>query len=159
MQNDLNLIASWLLCNKLTLKREKTKYMLVKPAYSRIQCDNFSLKIDEKCIERVSTFKYLGLILQEDTKWDAQIASICNKLAGVTGAARRFGKNLMPSAKVSFYYSMCNSYLAYLSPVWSPSITQAELNKLQVAQNNAIRTIFAYEYNTLLITKFSMLCN
>lgn len=149
VQSDLNTIASWLAFNKLTLNSDKTKYMLVKPFYSQIQTTNFHLTIDNAQMERVSTFKYLGLIIREDLKWDNHIDSICNKLAGFTGAARRFGRNLSVDTKISLYYSMCNSYLSYLSPVWSPSITQQQIYRLQVAQNNAIRVIFSFEYNIL----------
>lgn len=149
VQSDLNTIASWLLHNKLTLNSSKTKYMLIKPSYTQMQSENFELRIDNNPIERVSTFKYLGLLIQDNLKWNEHVNLVCNKLAGITGAARRFGKNLMTKSKISFYYSMCNSHLSYLCPVWGASISQNETNRLQVAQNNAIRVIFAYEYNIL----------
>lgn len=152
MQADLDLIAAWLMENKLTLNAEKTKYMLIKQRPNNILYENFKLSINNKPIQRVQHFKYLGVFIQENLKWNMNTNSMCGRLAGVTGALKRFGKNLNTNAKLSLYYSMCNSILSYLSPVWSSSITQNEINQLQVAQNNAIRTIFSFEYNSMLIS-------
>lgn len=44
---------------------------------------------------------------------------------------------------------MCNSFFSYLSPVWGTSLNAGEANRLQIAQNKSIRTIFSYEYNVL----------
>lgn len=147
MQSDLNLISAWLIKNKLTLNAEKTKYMIVKTQSASARTNDFNLSINNTMLQRVALFKYLGVTIQENLKWNLHTNSICGKLAGITGALKRLGNKIQPSAKLSLYFSMCNSFLSYLSPVWSSSITQNEINQLQVAQNNAIRTIFSYEYN------------
>lgn len=41
---------------------------------------------------------------------------------------------------------MVQSHLSYLAVVYGTSITQGELQKLQVAQNVAVRKFFAWEY-------------
>lgn len=147
MQTDLNTLAAWFLNNKLTVNEDKTKFMIVKPAHARVSCNNFSLAINQKHIQRVETFRYLGITIQENLKWNVQVDSICSKLAGVAGAAKRLGNGLYPSTWIAFYYAMCNSYLTYLAPIWNTSITQSDYNKLQIAQNYAIRVIFSLEYN------------
>lgn len=89
------------------------------------------------------------MIIQENLKWNRHIDTVCGKLAGITSAIKRFGNKLLPNVKITLYYSMFNSFITYLIPIWSSSISQNEKDKLQVAQNHAIRTIFVYEYNTL----------
>lgn len=152
IQNDLDALASWFLQNKLTLNENKTKFMLIKPSHSTARTDNFGLSIDSTPLQRVKSFKYLGINIQENLKWNCHIDIVCGKLAGVAGAAKRLGNRINPKTRISFYYAMCNSYLTYLAPIWSTSITRGDTSKLQIAQNYAIRTIFAFEYNVQLLS-------
>ena len=107
---------------------------------------NFSLKILGEKINRVTSFKYLGVILQENLKWSCHVDSLCKKIAGITCAMRRLGSRINQATKISMYYAMVNSHLSYLTPVWGTSITNADISRLQVAQNYAIRTVFNHEY-------------
>lgn len=149
IQNDLDALAKWMTDNKLTLNANKTKYMIFKSSHARGELNDFTLSIHNDKIQRVASFKYLGIILNENLSWSTYINSIRGKLAGVSGAVRRLGNRIHDSTRISLYYSLCNSYLSYLMPVWSTSATQSELKSLQTAQNNAIRNFFYYEYNTM----------
>lgn len=150
IQEDLNAIAKWLTSNKLTLNTHKTKFMLVKTGAPADPMNNqFNLTINGNHISRVSSFKYLGITLQENMKWDIHIDSLCQKMYGIASIAKRLGGRIHESTKISLYYAMVNSHLMYMSPVWSTSLLQQDLNRLQVAQNQTIRSIFYHEYNAL----------
>lgn len=150
MQHDLNIISKWLTSKKLTLNTEKTKFMLIKPG-TIVDPDNieFSLSIDNNQISRVSSFKYLGITLQENMKWDIHIDSICRKIMGIACVVKRLGGRINNTTKISLYYAMVNSHLSYMSPVWSTSASNNNINRVQIAQNQAIRTIFFSDYNYL----------
>lgn len=68
---DLNLLYSWLHLKYLTFNISKTKYMLINPL-----CKNkLTIKMDDPSvnnspIEKVNIYKYLGLIIDSDLKWD-----------------------------------------------------------------------------------------
>lgn len=149
MQEDLNAIANWFISNKLTPNAEKTHYMLIKPGPHRDYVPNFSLTMCNKNIERVSSFKYLGIIIQDDLKWNEHIDSICKKITGAAYVIKRLGNKIDTGLKKSLYYSMINSHISYCAPVWGTSTTTEDVTRLQVVQNQAIRNIFAFEYHTL----------
>lgn len=44
---------------------------------------------------------------------------------------------------------MINSNLSYLIPIWGPSASRYDLDRLQVAQNRAIRRLFSSDYHGL----------
>lgn len=146
MQEDLQKISLWLKYNKLTININKTKYMLLKPDYLSTDTSNFFLNIDDCPIERVYSLKYLGLIIQSNLKWDIHIDAICRKISSFSSVFNRLGNRIDPRVKREVYFAMIHSHLTYLSPVWSTTTTEFNLNRLQIAQNNAIRKIFNYEY-------------
>lgn len=93
IQEDLAAITSWLSQNKLTLNAEKTKFMLFncnEPDYI-----NFNIRIGAHSIERVSHFKYLGIMLQDNLKWTAHIDSTCRKINGVSSIMSRLGSKTL----------------------------------------------------------------
>lgn len=69
-------LNNWLSANRLTLNVQKTHYI----DFSTKKDSEISLKISDKQIERVKETKYLGIILQENLKWEKQISSIITKL-------------------------------------------------------------------------------
>lgn len=149
VQNDLNKIASWLLKNKLTINSTKTKLMLIKQSQTIDASTSFNVVINNHSIERVSCFNYLGVAIQDNMKWNIHTDKVCNKLAGISSVIKRLGNKIKDSTKISFYHAMINSHLSYLSPVWGTSINQIDLNRLQIAQNNALRKLFSHDYYNL----------
>lgn len=144
IQEDLNKISTWLSANKLTLNASKSKFMIIKG--QQIPNAQFQLKINNAPIDRVNSFRYLGINLTDSLKWDFHIDSICRKIYGIASIMKRMGNKINQSTRISIYYSMINSHLSYLSPVWSSSASVRDMDKLQVAQNIAIRKIFSYDY-------------
>lgn len=163
VQEDLDTIESWLSLNKLTLNAEKTKYMLLKMNSAIPPNHGFSLKICNKLLIPVSHFKYLGITIQDSLKWDIHIDNVCRRINGFASVVKRLGNKIHISTKISVYYSMVNSHLVYLSPIWGTSSTQSDLNRLQVAQNQSIRKIFNQEYQfeqlntTQIMSKYDIL--
>lgn len=148
IQEDLNTIGSWLSFRKLTLNANKTKYMLVKSGQS-IHAPNFNISIANTNLARVSSFKYLGITLQENLKWNLHIDSICRKIMGISCIMNRLGGKIHNTARISLYYSMVNSHLSYLIPVWGTTTNLMDIARLQIVQNHAICKFFSYDYNQL----------
>lgn len=148
LQEDIKKIHEWLLNNRLTLNADKTKYMLIKNN-NNANVGDFKLSIDHNELERVVVFKYLGVTIRENLKWNTHVDNICGRVLGLVGAVKRLGNKLYPSTKIAFYHSMINSIMTYLIPVWATSINESHLKKLQVVQNKAIRAVFSYEYRHL----------
>lgn len=143
LQQDLNAIHKRLINNRLTLNADKTKYILIKN--NGAIHNDFKLTIEENEISRVFIFRYLGINIRDNLKWNTHVESLCGRIIGLLGAAKILGNKLHHTTKVAFYHAMINSIITYSLPVWGTSISN--MNKLQIVQNKAIRAIFSYEYN------------
>lgn len=106
-----------------------------------------NLKIKNQEIEQVNNYKYLGLTIQNDLKWDIHINSIKRKISAMSGIISRLGSKLDSRTLKTIYYSYIHSQISYLIPVWGTSSPKYLIKNLQITQNNAIRRIFWSEYH------------
>lgn len=120
--------------------------MLCKPGVSLDLSLNFQLTINDNVLDRVSSIKYLGIIIQDNLKWNLHIDSTCRKITAFSSVMNRLGNKVHHNSRIALYYSMVNSRLSYLAPVWSSSASQSDITRLQIAQNNALRKIFCNDY-------------
>ncbi len=128
LQSDINAVSNWVKDNYLTFNTAKCKYMLI----SRRQqgyCDRPNLLLDDLHLERVESFKYLGIILSSDLSWSCHVESICARARKVLGLLyRRFYTNAEPPALLQLYLSLVRPHLEYASDVWDPNL-QKDIEK------------------------------
>lgn len=149
MNHDINLLNAWFISNKLTLNAKKTKYMIfTKSRHSKNMMDNFQVKVETHTIERVHNFTYLGLQINQNLKWNEHVYKLIRKISSVSGISKSLG-SIKTSARISLYYSLVHSHIAYMLPIYGTSLNEIELNDLQVAQNTSLRKIFNHDYNIL----------
>ena len=91
-------------------------------------------------IEQTSTYKYLGVIFDENLSWVPQIDKMCSKLASVCGIISKARHYLDRNSLMLIYNSLVESRLRYGILGWSTA-TNAQLNRLKVLQNKALRFI------------------
>ena len=91
-------------------------------------------------IEQTSTYKYLGVIIDENLNWVPQIDKMCAKLASVCGILSKVRHYLDRNALMLIYNSLVESRLRYGILSWS-SVPLNQLNRLKVLQNKALRFI------------------
>ncbi len=77
--HEMNNIKDWLLANKLILNLEKTKVMYF-GKQNIIKDINDSIVINNTVIEKVTNFKFLGVIIDHQLKWDQHITLLCNRI-------------------------------------------------------------------------------
>ena len=80
--------------NKLSLNVEKTKFLFFH--YQRVITyeDIPDLMINDKKIERVSCFNFLGLTINEFMNWSSHSAKIANKISRTFGIMIRLKRYL-----------------------------------------------------------------
>ena len=91
MEYDLNVLNIYFQNNFLKMNAKKTKYMILK---SRMQIDIFvgsgiTIQLDGKIIERVDSFTYLGLIIDEKLSFIEHTNMIKNKITSMTYVIKR----------------------------------------------------------------------
>ena len=144
---ELNKIAVWFKINKLSLNEGKTKYKFL---HKFRQKDNIHLKllmlsINRKVIERTTSMKFLGILLDEHLSWKNHISVVENKVSRniriLHEAKNIFSKGGLKTLSFSFVHC----YLNYGNIAWG-STTWTKLKELASKQRQAIRAIYPAEY-------------
>ena len=90
-------------------------------------------------LQRVDTYKYLGLLVLSDLSWSDHVSSICSKARKLLDMLyRRFYTHSNSDALFHLYQSLVRPYLEYASSVWSPYRT-GEIKALEDVQKFALR--------------------
>lgn len=123
-------LVKWFQDNSLSLNVSKTKEMIVEPRRRRKQ--HPSLHIGETAVEKVSTFKFLGIHISEDLSWTLSITHLVRKSRQRLYFLRRLRKFGMPGKILSsFYRCTIESILTSSITVWFGSCTARDRKALQ----------------------------
>ena len=139
---ELNNIQEWLSINKLSLNVKKTKFMIFH--YRQRNIDNLILDLQNSSekIERVAEFNFLGLTVDENLNWNAQIQKVSNKIFRTLGVMCRL-KNFLPLHVLRILYnSLILPHLQYGILTWGFC-----LGRLEKLQKRSVRIITRSKYN------------
>ena len=140
IRDDIGSVSEWLKCNKLTLNTKKTKFMIFGSRNKLRGAYDVPIYINGDQIERVDNFKYLGVYLDETLSFDKHISYIHNKACSKLGAIRKLRLNVDQSTALRLYKSLVLPHFDYCDSVYMTASNEI-LNKLQLVQNSACRTI------------------
>ena len=140
----------WATAFGLDISPEKTKYMLfTKKTKYRIPIAG--LKLKGKAIERVESFKYLGLHFHERLSWTTHVKT---RLASATKMLHKLksyiGKTWGPSPKMTLYAytSSIRPMIAYGSFAFANHLTNHMVNKLRSFQRKLLMSLGPFRDNT-----------
>ena len=139
----------------LKINIQKIKAMAIKSHRPDTQ-----LKIGDTPIQWVNTYTYLGVQLDYQLKFDAEITFLRER-AKTRLAPMKYMSSLKAGATIDIqrtYYTACTrSIVEYASPVLC-NLTEAQVSKLEVIQNNAMRQMLGAPMWTK-IENLQMECN
>ena len=80
LQCDLNKLVEWCTDNKVTINCKKTKYCVygMRSNIKRTKSVDTILSLNNNRLDRVSSYKYLGFILDEHLNFNKHVSEICN---------------------------------------------------------------------------------
>ncbi len=124
-------LTSWCKDNCLSLNVSKTKELIV-DFRKRQQRPYCSLMISGTPVERVSSFKYLGVNISEDLTWPAHIQTQFKKARQRLYHLRQLRKfRVSPAILKTFYSGAIESVLTQCISVWYSNATNQDCNALQ----------------------------
>lgn len=119
LQFDLNVLLKWTKENKLHLNLSKCKVMSF---FRKKECVEFLYSIGDHKLERVTTFKDLGVIFDQKLNFRDHIDYILAKSNSAFGFIRRLTKDFKnPLSIRSLYCALVRSHLEYASVIWDPA--------------------------------------
>ena len=137
INNEINNIYEWLCSNKLSLNVSKTKYMCFHTSNRTVIYPN--LKINNSTIDRVTDFKFLGLIISSNLKWNKHIDHVSIIVSKVIGIMFRL-KCILPSDVLQILYnSLIMPHFHYCLLTWGSTIKNG--HKLHLLQKKALRLV------------------
>ena len=138
MNRELKNVHEWLKLNKLCLNIEKTKYMIFSRKPTPVELD---ISIDDKKLNQVGSFNFLGLTISDKLDWTPHLNNICKKLSRNIGILRRLRPELPFDILKILYFSLVHSHLSYMIMIWGH-----EYSDLLLKQKQAIRIIHSKHY-------------
>ena len=119
LSQDLDHVVGWLNQNYLMLNHSKTKVMLMGTHQKLSSVQSFTVSVNDKDLERVYKFKYLGVILDPCLTWNDHIEHIGNKISSRLVILRRARKVIPKEACITLFNAMVLPLFDYCCLVWN----------------------------------------
>ncbi len=138
MQSDAIALHKWLCSNVLTMNIGKTCYMTFGKAR---HLPDFNIKINDEPIKRVDTFKYLGLVLDDNLTFNQHIDHVKKKIRPFIPLMWKKGRYIPVSKRKQIYFAYVQSHIVYMLPIYSVG-SKTKLRQLQRLQNRCLKAVF-----------------
>ena len=124
----------------LSFNSSKCKYMVVSRKKNPL-VPYIPLQLFGNALERVDSYRYLGVLLTGDLSWSLQVESVCQKARRILGLLYRhfYGQASQESLK-QLYLSLVRPHLDHACQVWDPYLAKDQ-NALERVQKFACKLI------------------
>ena len=132
LQNDLNNFEQWVASSRLVLNQNKTKWMLCGSRQKLEHCSDHKIQLHGKETDRVSSFCYSGVTLDENLSWNEHVEFICNKVSKRLGLLSCIRVYLTLKAARCVYNCFVTPIFYYNDTVWgcqSDAVTPCNVYK------------------------------
>ena len=146
LQHGLNILYQWLALNKLSVNCDKSNIMLFTSSRFKYKNDVISANMSGKQIQQTKEVKYLGLFFDHLLSFNSHITKVCSKINVRTKLMWRIRHFISKDLAFTLYKSLIEPHLQYCNFILEGT-SQANLQKLQVQQNNAVRSVCCVEGN------------
>ena len=145
-------VETWFSENRLTLNTEKTCFVIFKSNRWGYRHIPDKLEFGNKEINRVSSVKYLGLILDESLNWNSQVNEVCKNIKRYFPIFYNIRQYINIRDARTIYYTMIYSKIKYAIIVYGLT-SNDNIEKLQILQNqlNKVLTKKNHRYRTNLL--------
>ena len=138
INNELEKVNKWLKLNKLAVNVDKTKSMLF---HKRRPVTPIQFSMNNRIIDVVQHFNYLGIMLDADMSWKIHVAMVRNKLSRINGILHRLKYIYPQNILITLYKSLFVPHINYGSLLWGHA--GGALDKIQ---KKTVRTITYSNY-------------
>ena len=141
INEDLALVKRWLNDHRLTLNMAKSEFVVV-GGKQQLKCvQDLKLKIDEDPLSRESSYKYLGIIINENLNWGDHIASLQQKVAKRLGLIIRISHLIPRAQKLTLVNTMIIALFDYGDVAWGDRNNQSLMKTLQIFHNKCAKLV------------------
>jgi hypothetical protein len=141
LQSYLNTTSNWSFSNDMRLNPKKSKELVI--SFLHNQSPLCPLVISDQPVERVTSYKMLGIVFQQDLKWHSHVDSMVKKASKrlhILRVLRHSG--VPPFYLLNIYSALIRSILEYYCPVWHPGLPVYLSDNIESIQKRAFRILF-----------------
>ncbi len=147
IQYDMQSISYWMKQNRLSLNVSKTKFMLIGSKQKIIRAGNIGISLNGEMVESVQTFKYLGMILDQQLHFHPHIEQIVNKVSNKLGLLYKTRTLFDEKTALMLYKALITPHFDYGCLLYEVA-PEYQLKRLQIIQNAAARLILTAQPDT-----------
>ena len=147
----LNYVHQYMISNQLHINTTKSVYMHFRPKMNLIERQTCarariekSLKLANHNLKKVTKTKFLGVMIDDQLAWDAQIEYLKVKLLSSIVVIKRIKKFIPKSEYLKLYYALFQSHISYCISCWG-GVSQNKLESVFSIQKRCIRLLFGKE--------------
>lgn len=142
INSDLEKLYNWLCYNKLTVNVSKTKFMIfTKSTRTAKLTGNPMIKLNGAEIEKVESFRFLGLTIDQNLSWKLHMREVLTKIQRNLGIVRKIARFLDRHSLFQLFHSLIMSHVRNNIVVWHHG-HKALRKKIQACANKFLRVIF-----------------
>ena len=140
LQSDFDCLLKWFAANRLCINTGKTKVILF--SSNRLPMKEAKLNITDgmESVEHVTTFKYLGIHLDQHLNFEYHAHKITKKVNQKTSILWRMQNFISQPLAKYLYQSLIHPIFQYCDFVYD-GCSQTVAHKVQVSQNPALRAV------------------
>lgn len=138
LNSSLERLSKWCADWQMSLNLSKTVCMSITRKKSPLL---FNYSIGNYSLLRVSSYKYLGLTITSDLRWNTHVSNICSRAMSKLGFLRRYMKHGSRETKLLLYKTLVRPMLEYASVIWDPH-TSCCISELERIQRLAVRFVY-----------------
>ena len=117
LELDFSLILDWYTDNRLTLNVKKTKIMFAGSKTMLSKFEDFNISREGGQIDFVSSFIYLGVILDQKWNWNIHVTSLLRKLGRWLSVLNRILRILDKRTRLAYFNGLVFPHLDYADTV------------------------------------------
>ena len=141
----LKLVQLYMKCNLLHINIKKCCYIHFKPSNRKSGVEHNEeehvLTLNNVVIKQVKKVKFLGVIIDDQLKWDAHIRSLNTKLKCEIGKICRIRHIIPEKLYKEIYYTLFESHLRFGISVWG-GLSNNRLEPIFITQKKCVRILF-----------------
>ena len=138
LQEDVDATSACIQEKKLKFNATKCKTMLISRKRSNMSTPP-QVILNGIILDRVQSYRYLGITLTTNLSWSSHISACCNKTRKLIGLLyRRFYQHTSSPTLLRLYCCFIRPHLEYASAVWNPNL-KGEIDQLERVQKFALR--------------------
>ena len=154
INKELQEVTNWFKANKLSVNAGKTNYMLLGTRHGNAKYvesvpanRDIQVKLDDINLQKVSSTKFLGVIIDENLTWKNHIDGISKTIARNVGVLNKLKCYIPKRVLHSSYCTLILPYVNYSIIVWGNTY-HSYMDKIFKLQKWAVRTISNSHYRS-----------